>query len=187
MFLLCIYRVSICVSIYLCVSVWAYLCEFMCPRRPELWDPLPWSWNCRWLLATQCGCWDSNSNPLWMRYLLFPAEPLLRLPYFSTWLQFVLPHLHCHLSLEAVFSVSLPPILLTACSMSLSMLVSWGSVRSHRKPCYSLRTGLPSSWSRSPDWHSHDTKSGKQHLLKFSSSLRRRESSCPFKRTPTYM
>lgn len=54
-------------------------------------------------------------------------------PNFSTLLQIIFSS-HCYpFSLEAFCSVSLPPILLTACWVQLSMLVLGGSVRNPSK------------------------------------------------------
>lgn len=35
---------------------------------------IPGSWYYRWLLATQCGCWELSSGPLQEQHMLLTSE-----------------------------------------------------------------------------------------------------------------
>lgn len=50
-------------KIYFLLFMSVYTCESECPQMTEVcWSC--WSWNCRCLWASSCGCWNLNMGPL---------------------------------------------------------------------------------------------------------------------------
>ena len=58
-------------SMWMCIlSACMHVHHVYVPAEGRRGYQILWHWGCRWLEAIWCGCWESNSGPLWKRYLL---------------------------------------------------------------------------------------------------------------------